>query len=165
MGTQSSCPHLGPTHGKGRPGQTWLGPSQVHSESTDCSWGSVRFLNSDKVGGKTGEVTSPVIAWTVQLVAGSQAGHRARATAGCHFSTNDGRAFVESQWDSPLWRADGYFDCDVYSNTVRAVKMDAGHREKRAGRNETEQRRPHCNLSIQVSCISISCYSDSNDEI
>lgn len=36
--------------------------------STDCSWGSVGFLDSDKVGWKTGEETSPIIARVLQLV-------------------------------------------------------------------------------------------------
>lgn len=51
----------------------WLAHCQVH-KSTDCSWGSVAFPDSDKVAWKTEEETSPRIAWIVQLVAWSQAG-------------------------------------------------------------------------------------------
>lgn len=51
----------------------WLAHCQVR-KSTDCSWGSVGFPDSDKVAWKTEEETSPRIAWIVQLVAWSQAG-------------------------------------------------------------------------------------------
>ncbi|CAI9181194.1 unnamed protein product [Rangifer tarandus platyrhynchus] len=56
-----------------RTDSAWLAHCQVH-KSTDCSWGSVGFPDSDKVAWKTGEETGPRIAWIVQLVARSQAG-------------------------------------------------------------------------------------------
>ena len=43
----------------------WLTRSQVHNKCRDCTWGSVRFLDSDKVGWKTGVEINPIIHWVL----------------------------------------------------------------------------------------------------
>lgn len=54
-----------PTAKESQTDLAWLAHRQVHNESGDHSWGSVRFLDSDKVGWKKGVETSPIIAWVV----------------------------------------------------------------------------------------------------
>lgn len=102
---RSSYSHRGPMHSRGdmdRLGMACpLSGPQVYRLQLGLSWFSWQWQSSLEAWGGDRPKNS------LDSPAGGPKPNRhcARATAGCCFLTNYGRAFVESQQDGTLWRA------------------------------------------------------------